>query len=635
MRLSQERRLARLSVLMPAGSCALLPCVVALWIIFFACAPSASAQPSLPEDPVARIGESVITGQDLVKRIELMPFPDREGRNRPDTLKTRALYSIIAEKLLANEARRLGLTADRQMSRVERELENLFIRDELFKREIVARSGPDEGSITAGMKRYATGFRVLSFLVAEEEAGVALTAYLKRGSPDHILDIVPESLYVRVDTIAFGFGAPDTSYENAAFAAGKSRVTRPFHSHLLGWAVLYILEKQTNPEKASMGYEKRRRGVEKILRERNETALVETYYYGVLRNQHAQADSALFVRLADAVSGLWNEDTVRFRNRGSYILTSDMVELLITRLDRYLDTVIVAIEDGDMTLGQLLEMFKYEDFRSREREGPAFALELNEAVKRLVARELLAREGRRLKLEYSPAVRSDLATWSDYLAAGRLWHVIRDSVHISPDEIVEHLIRNNAAFGRYYEVNVREVLTSTPEEMDTVLRDLEQGRSMVDLARWYSRRKTWALKGGESGYFVVADRPEIGFRAMMSDTGQVVGPIKTGEGYSLFVVLGTRSTREASVDFATLEENVRTRLLEERRAMAFDRGIASLAREQKLVINYDKLGAIKVNDIQMFTRRLIGFGGSMTAAPLLMRQWNWIKRYQEPGQVMP
>ena len=37
----------------------------------------------------------------------------------------------------------------------------------------------------------------------------------------------------------------------------------------------------------------------------------------------------------------------------------------------------------------------------------------------------------------------------------------------------------------------------------------------------------------------------------------------------------------------------------------------------------------------MFTQRFMGFGGMMTAVPLLMQQWEWMKEYEQLAKVIP
>ena len=606
----------------------LLSTTILLTIVLPASSIIAQRQDDSSRDTIAHVGSTAITSRDLQLRVELMPFPGAE-RNT-DSLKAKALYAMIAEKLLAYEAKQTGLPQSKRTKLLVRELENVFIRDAMYRREIAAKVEPSEKQITEGMKRLPTVLAALSFLVQTPAEGAALAKKLRTAKPESVLSGLPPSLYTQVDTIPIRFGGPDEAYEDAAFGAGKARASTPFYSRDFGWAVVYVLEKRPNTDVAEMNDNEQRHRVEQIIRRRLESAKADKYYFQLLQTKQARADERMFHLLADSLSALLTEDSAYARKSG-YQLTSELVEILIDRLESYLDSALVLIDGGDVTLGEIVEMLRYEDFLFRYSSGNKFKLELNEEVKNLVGKELLARQGRSENIQFSEAVQNDLLLWTDYISAGGMYYRVRDSVTVTDEEVIQHLIRNKEVFGRHYEVNVREVLCDSMQTVQKVLDGLQQGKALADLAKQYSMRTEWANKRGESGYFQVVHHPELGFRALWAETGKLVGPVKLPEGYSLFTVLGKRRTKDALVSFDTLQQNIRSRLLNEQRKQAVNRLIANLAREQRLSIDHEKLRKVKVSMIPMFTRRQIGFGGKMSAFPILLQQWDWIDEYREPA----
>ncbi len=612
------------------------PLIVLLTAVLLSVGPAlAQKAPDLSRDTLARIGPGGITTLDLLQRLELMPFPDRTKNVNSDSIKAMGLHALIAEKVLANEQRRLGIPEDQNNGVMQRELENALIRDELYRQHIVDNVEVSPAEITQGLNRITKVNKVLAFLVQGEEDARSIAAFLRTAKPDSVLGTVPASLYTECDTLTIKFGAPDTSFERAAFAIGKSRVSAPFSSARFGWAVLYLLDRTTDREAVGMSLQDRSRRVEKILRARHETALYEEYYARILKSKHASGDSTTFNILADTIVALWREDTAHFQSRGYYILTGDLVDLLTERLRPVLERTCVTLEDGALTLGEILEMFRYADFQSKYPGGISFKADLNEAIRNLVGNELLAREGKKEGLEHSPAVQHDLQLWTDYWAARAVYYRVRDSVMVTDDEILAHLVKNAAIFGRYFEVNIREVLCDSLREMDSALRELDRGKSLAEVAREYSKRRAWAARGGESGFFDVSLHPEIGFLALNTDSGKLAGPVKVPEGVSLFQVLGKRLTPKAVTNFDILRKNVRARLLVEKRKRAIDRFIAEAARDQHVTIDYEKLKRVAYNRVPMFTRRLIGFGGRMSAAPMLMKLWDWTRQYRPPEEVIP
>ena len=591
-----------------------------------------SQEKMLPQDTVAHVGPEVITSVELLKRIELMPFPENRQPDQAEEIKSKALYSMIAEKLLATEARHQQLPEDHTTNLMRHELENLLIRDALFKREVEEKARPAERDIYDGMKRYRIELTVLSFLVSTEVQGKILANRLRETHRDSLLKDLPTGMYSQLDTIKIHFGGPDTAYEDAAYAIGKSRVSKPFYSSTLGWAVLYLLESNSYAAATKMNIEDRHRHVEKVLRERLMMELSDQYSREVLKNRTAAADSTIFNIFSDSILALWHIDPEHFHRDNGYIITSDMIDVLLERLVPLLDTTFVKVEDGNLTLGDILEMMRYEGFEAQSYEGLTSKFELNEEVKHVVGRELLAREGRKKLLQYSNAVLGDLSMWMDYWSARQLFYRVRDSIKVTDQDVYNHLLKNKEMFGSNYSVNIREILSDDLGGVSTIMQAIGNGKNLADLAGTYSKRTEWASRGGESGLFKILDHPELGFRALLADTGKLVGPLKLKEGYSLFTVLRKQRTNSAIVSFDTLRDNIEKRLITEKRKDTVDRFIASLAREQHVTIDSDKLKRVKPTLIPMFTRRYMGFGGMMSATPLLMRQWDWMKEYQKHTQ---
>jgi hypothetical protein len=117
----------------------------------------AQKEASLRQDTVARIGSTAITARELIQRVEMMPFPGKQKKDQTDSVKIKALHAMIAEKLLANEAKRLSLSEDKKTALTRRELENALIRDELYRREAPA-CGSSCGGLCAGLCRFAARF---------------------------------------------------------------------------------------------------------------------------------------------------------------------------------------------------------------------------------------------------------------------------------------------------------------------------------------------------------------------------------------------------------------------------------------------------------------------------------------------
>ena len=219
---------------------------------------------ALPQDTVARIGMSAITARDLLERLELMPFPRKEKPSQKDSAKTRALLGLIAEKVLANEARRLHLAENSTTVRMREGLEDLFIRDELFKREVVQKVNPTEEEIYTGLQRLAVEQKIIVIMTDTEVKCKMITSQLQKKVD--LKSVLHSSEIQEVDTINVTYGALEPDVEQAIFTIGASRVSRPLYRPQSGWVVFYLLERHANPAIQKMDLPSRRSHVEKIIK---------------------------------------------------------------------------------------------------------------------------------------------------------------------------------------------------------------------------------------------------------------------------------------------------------------------------------------------------------------------------------
>jgi parvulin-like peptidyl-prolyl isomerase len=190
--------------------------------------------------------------------------------------------------------------------------------------------------------------------------------------------------------------------------------------------------------------------------------------------------------------------------------------------------------------------------------------------------------------------------------------------------------------GNTVRVNVQEVLCDSAFEAQAILDSLRNGASFSDVARRSTMRRAWSETGGVSGYFAVSEHPELGRAAMLSDTGQVIGPVKLPEGYSIFKVLGKRWPELSEFPAAdSLRWKAKASALAAKRQSSLDGYIASTARKYGVKLYYEKLPSIEIQPSNMVTRRRLGFGGTIAAYPLLYPNYSWTKSMKESQPPLP
>jgi hypothetical protein len=305
-------------------------------------------------------------------------------------------------------------------------------------------------------------------------------------------------------------------------------------------------------------------------------------------------------------------------------------------LGSHVRDVLVDMPGGGMTIGDVLESFRAAELIVPTLDRQDFRQRLNAGVKEMVEREFLSREGYRRGLEHSEEVKHDVGTWSNYWRAQEMSGHLLQGVGVGDEDIVEYLVTHPDIIGSGYRVNIREILSDSLRQAVHVMEEINQGKKMKDLARAYSRRKSWAERGGESGLFAVNVLPEIGVRALFADSGSLVGPVKCANGYSVFTVLGkVRLGRDTKLAIDSMKTAVKGELLYEKEHGTLNAFVASVARDYRVTMYYNRLKNVAVSPVNIVTRRFIGFGGSILAVPALNPLWEWVGESNAVREIFP
>jgi hypothetical protein len=580
----------------------------------------------IPTDTLAEVGTSVITARDFLERLELMPFPGKDHPSQHDSAKVLALRALVAERLLAQEAAVRGLNRDSASERRRNALERLMVRDELYKREVTNKVQVTDRELSAGMHRYPFELRLLYFSARSGALAHELHDSLAgHASIDTALHRLSPRLLRRGDTLTVKLGSQDWTLEDTAFAlTPKRRLSQAVKTDFFGWGVLYLLEQRSNPDAATKSIPDRIEAVRSSVRQRKMDERSARFQGQVLSPHKAVVDSTRFDAIVDLLFSRIRSEASARAGKGGYRLIAPDLDSVEVAFAQQLNDDLVHIPGGGMSLRDMLDALRSRDIAFPVLELNAVRARLNGTFKDLVAAELLAREGYRQNIQHTDAVRHDVGVWNNYWDAAALVRVIRDSVTVDHADILKFLSEQGAQLGASYEVNVREILCDSMGTALEMLRRIVAGDSMSALARTYSRRKGWAERSGESGFFAVDVYPSLGIPALFQDSGSVGGPLRLQEGYSVFTTLGKRTSQpdgRLHLDSLVIAGSAGARAMKQQESI--ESAIGDLVRRAGVRLNLEKLARTKVTANNMFTRRFIGFGGVITAVPTILPLWQW------------
>ena len=118
--------------------------------------------------------------------------------------------------------------------------------------------------------------------------------------------------------------------------------------------------------------------------------------------------------------------------------------------------------------------------------------------------------------------------------------------------------------------------------------------------------------------------------------GEVYGPMKVADGYSIFKLIDVRedsSVNEASFDQTKKELENELRHLKMKNSI--NQFIAKLAKQSSITINNELLNGIRSINHNSVVFKLLGFGGKITAVPLIAPNSEWVEDWLNSLKVMP
>lgn len=143
-----------------------------------------------------------------------------------------------------------------------------------------------------------------------------------------------------------------------------------------------------------------------------------------------------------------------------------------------------------------------------------------------------------------------------------------------------YFARNKARYVRPERTSILEVLVDDRDRAESLRAEMEKGGDLDELARRYSKRSTRIRRAGGRMQLLNPDKyGKLGWEAKDAQVGEVVGPVKTNNGYSVFKVL--KKLPEEEMNFRQAQGRVRSHLRMELSQTMFDELVAELKRQYK------------------------------------------------------
>jgi len=516
---------------------------------------------------LATVNGEPIYFEDLERLLGEMHRGAEAGERRAPDL-DRAMFRLVNDKLLAQEARSLGMDAEEPIpTRLAAKRESLAVA-RLEQEEIWARAEPSETEIEQAFAGEYRRITLRLITVYEREEAAALIAELSNGA-----DFAELARARSVDQYAPRGGLVENlaridlprELADEAFAASPGELRGPFATRL-GWSLLRV-ESFADADRGRFDE------LKPSLR-----ALVRMRKAEELRAQ-------LGARLREAHTVVVDEAALGAI--GAERLPDGRLAPKLERADAVIARVGERAIRADALERALLA--RWRGVRNQEAALAARPLVLG----RMIQEELMRAEALARGYGDTPEAKRALSAYETELLVPRyLQQVVSPGIEVSHEEMERYYEERKESLHKPPRLHLRQLTVASEAEAQRLAELLRQGTEFAWLARQHS---TDALKesGGDKGWVVAGRTGELFKDALFESLpGDVLGPVEANGGW---VVMQVDAREEQGLyAFQEVSGNVRRALREQKIEQALDSLIQTLRGRSQIAIDAEALARMRI-----------------------------------------
>ncbi|MBA4406534.1 hypothetical protein C0389_04600 [bacterium] len=579
-------------------------------------------------DIVAKAGDATISKEEFKKRYEFVPHVKTDDAFDSTSFKKNFLHTLIAEKLLAQAASREGMDSLQNFRATMENLSNVYLRDALYKKEVLDKIVIPDSLIVQGQIRKSRSVRTKFIFSQDKEEIEKIYSDISAGASfDSILTTRPERNEQK-EAAEVTFGTLNEKMEDATYKVGVGEITIPIELKE-GW---YICKVYSITTKMDLDIDDKPK-IKKVVRSRIEEKIYQTFYKQFFKGIVINADRSIVEKLFRIIMNYLYENSrqlVKDKGGKYKIGESDIPQIKNSFDPKELNEIIIKFPNDPVTLSKMFDYLAFQDFEFYRVDSTHIKSRLNSYISFYIQNEMLAREAKKRGYDKLPEVASELKMWGDYYLSHEMMKYIYKAESVTDDDAYNFFVKANRVIQKPDEFNVAEILTNDLGTIESALNELDRGADFKDLAIKYASNDSLKVRRGISGFFKASEKGEIGKAVTRMNVGDVHGPVKTPEGYSLIKLLEKREGwKERVASFEEAKEDVKNIIKTERMYQKLDDTTAKLAIEYGVEINNAVLRSIKVSPVDMIVIRRFGFGGQLLAVPFTPNFSSWFKKFEQ------
>ncbi len=572
---------------------------------------------------VAQIGNDKITAKEFKLRLELSPYIPENQNIHPDSTKYDFLYSWIAEKLWSDEAERLGISNTEKFKFYFKPLEDLFVRDALFKKEIEQKVSLNGNDINNGIMKYQAKLNT-QMVIASDSANI-FNFYKKINAGMNFDSLISINKNLSSKDIEVKLGSlADEEIEDLVYSLKINQFTQSIKSDI-GWVLFRLKDKILTP--IDITNKETIRKIEDTIKERRIRNRYEQYLKELLSNITININPEPFNFIANSIWLNLKKHTSNENKPNYFELTESDFEYIISSTPKSkLDETLFNIADKKISNESFLSQLAFGGFSTDKLDSVAVLKKLEKRVKQFVESQLITKEAYSQQLNLSEAVRNDLSKWREKYLAQFYFVSVLDSIETSENDVYNFYLNQSQEKSNLQLVNVRILTLKDLDTIAVVLDEIKSGKDFGEIVKAYGRTDSLVNILGETNLRPIISLGYIGSIVGNLKINEIYGPVQRQNSYSLLQVIERKEPDDSvQVSFESIKNQLKEKLRLKLLADRLNETTAKLAERNDVKIFSDQVNAIKNPEIPMFLHRLMGFGGRIAGMPLVTPFSGWIK----------
>jgi len=484
---------------------------------------------------LARVNQDVITMKDVKAEYKKRHGGHERYLFAGESELRRFLDAVIDQKLLTQEAYRIGLQDDPEIRKAVGNFETVAVIEHLVGKEVKEKSkATDEEIDTVYEWNLDEGVLARQIVVDSKEEAESIRKRIQAGEDFEAIarekSISPSKIFGGL-LPPLGWGAMDPEWEKVVFGLPPGEVSPVF--------------------KSAMGYE-----IVRLEEKRPLEKPVYTMAYGPIKSRIEQRKFAAH-----------EKEFIRYL-RGKYAVKITMPDLTLEELKKFEgrkpDPVLATWDNGSVTYSSLAARLDLKSLSSLPPETSRSMIK--DALEEVINRETLTREAYARGYDNVPELSEKVTNLREDLMLKKLYdQYILVNITVNEADIKGYFEEHQSDFIVPEARHVAQILVDSLDTANEVMKKIQDGESFADLAKMYSKDAETKKRGGDLGWVERKNVPPA-FEKIFSTLkpGEVDDPVKTDFGVHIIKLLEIRPPRPR--DFPEVREEVEKKALHKKRA---------------------------------------------------------------------